>query len=136
MYMPGRLRTGSRPSRTVMSLAVYVVGILGQLIVYQHVSTSRWHRRDAVARSSRPRLPYGDGAETMAESIRGCDAARRARHCGRERAAARARTVLRTDQEPDPGHVPGIVQLLPRDVFAVLRGLRRKLGGRLPAGGR
>src|SRR3954471_16988423 len=26
MYMPGRLRTGSRPSRTVMSLAVYVAG--------------------------------------------------------------------------------------------------------------
>ena len=24
MYIPGRLRTGSRPSRTVMSLAVYV----------------------------------------------------------------------------------------------------------------
>src|ERR1700744_5292839 len=27
MYMPGRLRTGSRPSRTVMSLAVYVVAM-------------------------------------------------------------------------------------------------------------
>src|SRR3954467_14346770 len=26
MYIPGRLRTGSRPSRTVMSFAVYVGG--------------------------------------------------------------------------------------------------------------
>src|SRR3954451_3150813 len=26
MYMPGRLRTGSRPSRTVMSFAGYVAG--------------------------------------------------------------------------------------------------------------
>jgi hypothetical protein len=28
MYMPGRSRTGSRPSRTVMSLAVYVASVM------------------------------------------------------------------------------------------------------------
>src|SRR4029078_11543076 len=28
MYMPGRSRTGSRPSRTVMSFAVYVTSVM------------------------------------------------------------------------------------------------------------
>src|SRR5689334_2375234 len=32
IYIPGRLRTGSSPSRTVMSLAVYVVAMIEGLI--------------------------------------------------------------------------------------------------------
>src|SRR5919106_5755101 len=44
MYMPGRLRTGSRPSRTVMSLAPYVVLALKKSLLvgdfYLHRSLS------------------------------------------------------------------------------------------------
>ena len=38
MYMPGRLRTGSSPSRTVMSFAVYVDAIGSWKIIYQALS--------------------------------------------------------------------------------------------------
>src|SRR6188508_3115224 len=36
MYMPGRSRTGSRPSRTVMSLAVYVALVIKKALQVAH----------------------------------------------------------------------------------------------------
>src|SRR5512140_3673229 len=49
MYMPGRLRTGSSPSRTVMSAAVYVVVAMAELPRYGHGggASSRGPRRNA-----------------------------------------------------------------------------------------
>src|SRR6476660_1960607 len=35
MYMPGRSRTGSRPSRTVMSFAEYVVSVIKKALLNQ-----------------------------------------------------------------------------------------------------
>src|SRR6187431_796134 len=42
MYMPGRSRTGSRPSRTVMSFAVYAVSVMKKAlqIAYLRAGTS------------------------------------------------------------------------------------------------
>src|SRR6188472_1866033 len=35
MYIPGRRRTGSRPSRTVMSFAVYVASVMKKALQFQ-----------------------------------------------------------------------------------------------------
>src|SRR6187399_3197394 len=57
MYMPGRLRTGSRPSRTVMSLAVYEFGIgSGLPSAGRHFERRRSRRRLEHAAQERAAL--------------------------------------------------------------------------------
>ena len=58
----------------------------------------------------------------MAESNRRRRVDRGVRRGGAQRAAARARTILRAGQEPDAGYVPGRVQFLPDHVLPGLRG--------------
>src|SRR5204863_6196033 len=41
MYMPGRSRTGSRPSRTVMSFAVYVVSVMKKALQIPYLRALR-----------------------------------------------------------------------------------------------
>src|SRR5712671_1243603 len=52
MYMPGRLRTGSRPSRTVMSFAVYFVAIplLRRTCRFRRRPRHQLHRLEALQR--------------------------------------------------------------------------------------
>src|SRR5512136_1993863 len=73
MYIPGRFRTGSRPSRTVMSFAVYVPAISYEFPMFSLASASLFLDREerrppafrcpaAVAERVLLRVPAGDAA--------------------------------------------------------------------------
>src|SRR5689334_3963577 len=64
MYMPGRFRTGSRPSRTVMSFAVYVLAIVSGSSVATRGGRARRDRELPtpnlqLPRHSQPPTPKG-----------------------------------------------------------------------------
>src|SRR4051812_44037159 len=53
MYMPGRSRTGSRPSRTVMSLAVYVASLMKKALQIPYLRAGGILPERAVVRGAR-----------------------------------------------------------------------------------
>src|SRR5262245_2646253 len=66
MYMPGRFRTGSSPSRTVMSFAVYAASAIrkalqiGYLRATNSVSERAVGRADGEAQSGRSLHPFSE----------------------------------------------------------------------------
>src|SRR5689334_12545579 len=77
MYMPGRLRTGSRPSRTVMSLAVYVEDMnaetRGDYTRRIGILSPRWRRgsREACENACHSYAQYDAPSEQSASRIAG-----------------------------------------------------------------
>ena len=53
MYMPGRRRTGSRPSRTVMSFAVYVASVMKKALQIPYLRAPRILPEPAAVRRAR-----------------------------------------------------------------------------------
>src|ERR671914_322485 len=60
-YMPGRSRTGSRPSRTVMSFAVYVVSVIKKALLLRRFWALGSLPERPVVRLPRTRRQAGRG---------------------------------------------------------------------------
>src|SRR6476620_1805113 len=75
MYIPGRRRTGSRPSRTVMSFAVYAASAIKKAL--QIAILRGWRSVSEVAvgpgpDQARPSRPRDELAELRIVDLRGC----------------------------------------------------------------
>ena len=107
-----------------------------QVIVYQDVSM-RPEGRGGVRHGRRrtrevPRIQYVNVGQALADPHRAHDGTGRDLRPRPRRPAPRPRPLLRTGPQPDAGHLPGQLQLLPRDVHERRR-RRRQLVRRLPS---
>src|ERR671922_156182 len=69
MYIPGRRRTGSRPSRTVMSFAVYAASAIKKALQNALLRAARSVSETTAGAASREARPRGSAAGVLERSL-------------------------------------------------------------------